>query len=103
MPYRVTATAVSRPVPDQLRLDYKLESVTGGVPTLVDTGSVTFTMPDPTSVPGGMSAAQRIATIRHWFKQAVRNRIQAMTVADTDFAAVQAAVAAGQVVVTEAD
>lgn len=95
MAYTVVATAVSRPVPDQLRIGYELRN--GAV--VVDTGSVTMTFPnDPL-----LTAPQRLTVIRGVFRQHVRERIQAMRIADTDFAAVQAAVSAGQVVVTEAD
>lgn len=95
MPYTITATRASRPVPDQLRVEYELRN--GAV--LVDTGSVTMTFPnDPTH-----TAAQRRQTILAIFRQAVRERIQAMRVADADFTAIQTAVQAGQVVVTEGD
>ena len=65
----------------------------------MDTGSVTMTFPfDP-----ALTAAQRRQSIRDTFRSAVRERVQGMRAADADFAAIQAAVAAGNVVVTEAD
>ena len=95
MPYRIVAKTASRPVPDQLRIGYELHGDSG----LVDTGSVTMTFPnDPLLNPG-----QRRQVILNIFRQHVRERVQAMRIADTDFAAVQAAIQAGHFVVSESD
>jgi hypothetical protein len=94
--YTVVPTGASRPVPDQLRIEYQL--LNNGVQ--VDTGSVIMTFPNE---PTDTTPALRRARIRSLFVQAVRERIQAMKVADADFAAVQAAIASGTLTVTEAD
>lgn len=97
MANRIIATGVSRPVPDQLRIEYRLESADGG--TLIDTGSVTMTFPyDPS-----WTTQQRRQRIRDIFKSAVRERVQALRAADADYAAIQTAVSNGTVIVTEDD
>lgn len=98
MPFRIIATGVTRPVPDQIRIEYRLED-TAAPGVVIDTGSVTQTFPfDPALTP-----AQRRQRIRDTFRASVRGRVQGMRAADSDFAAIQTAVAAGGITVTEAD
>lgn len=90
MAIKIVPTSASQPVPDQCRIQYELRDTTAG--TVIDTGSVIFTFPyDPTQ-----TAAERRAAIRTLFQNAVRHRVDGLIAARLDFAAIQNAIAAGQ-------
>lgn len=97
MAFSVVGTAASSPVPDQIRINYELRDGT----TVIDTGFVQGNPPyNPT-----WTDAQYKTALKNWFIQNVRDRIQAKKAIVTFnlLTYLQGLIAAGTLVVTEAD